>query len=185
MEDFSILGENLKSIRNKRGLSLSEASSLTGVSKTMLSQIERSESMPTIATVWKIANGLKIKLESLLDNPNPCSTYDVKNIKDMIPVEDDNGRMIIYSIFPFSPTSGYEVVYAVFKPGCSYTDPTSHENSTTEQIFVHQGTLDLIVGKKTYAINEGSSITFDSKDAHTYTNTGDTDVNALIIVNYD
>ena len=49
--------------RNQRqyGLSLEQVSALTGVSKTMLSQIESSKSIPTIATVFKIANGLKSK----------------------------------------------------------------------------------------------------------------------------
>lgn len=65
MNDFSALGEKLKNTRNEMGLSLSKVSSMIGVSKTMLSQIERSESTPTIATVWKIANGLRIKFETL------------------------------------------------------------------------------------------------------------------------
>ena len=63
MQGIHSLGENLKSTRNRMGLSLDEVSSMTGVSKTMLSQIERSQSVPTLATVWKIANGLKIKFE--------------------------------------------------------------------------------------------------------------------------
>ena len=58
------IGENLKNIRKSMGLSLDAVSSMTGVSKTMLSQIERSESVPTLATVSKIANGLKIRQSS-------------------------------------------------------------------------------------------------------------------------
>ncbi|MBC7000981.1 helix-turn-helix transcriptional regulator [Photobacterium sp. BZF1] len=181
MDDFSVLGDNLKSTRKKMGLSLDKVSAMTGVSKTMLSQIERSESMPTIATVWKIANGLKIKLETLLENSS--SEVDVQNIEDMIPVMDDDGKMIIHSIFPFSPTSGYEVFHGTFKPGCNYSK-SNHTNSTTEQIFVNQGVLELVVSGQSYVLKAGSSITFDSMQEHRYINPGDEDAKVVIIVNY-
>ncbi|MDB1125760.1 helix-turn-helix domain-containing protein [Vibrio algarum] len=133
MSDFSALGEKLKSTRNKMGLSLNEVSSMTGVSKTMLSQIERSESMPTISTVWKIANGLKIKLETLLDNSNKL--YDVKNIDDMIPIKDDDEKMIIFSIFPFSPTSGFEVFTGYSNRGATIQNPTTRTVVQNNYLF--------------------------------------------------
>ena len=58
--NITILGKRLKEIRRDMGLSLSEVSVITGVSKTMLSLFERGESLPTISVLWKIANGVKI-----------------------------------------------------------------------------------------------------------------------------
>ena len=78
MNDFSSLGENLKAIRDKRGLNLNDVSELTGISKAMLSKIERGESVPTITTVWKIANGLKITLNALAGEVD--SNYAVRDI---------------------------------------------------------------------------------------------------------
>ena len=58
MENFNIVfAKNLKRIREDRKLSLDKVADLTGVSKSMLGQIERGDSNPTITTVWKIANG--------------------------------------------------------------------------------------------------------------------------------
>lgn len=72
MEEINkIIGRNLKSFRITNKLSLERAAELTGVSKTMIGQIERGESSPTITTIWKIANGLKISFTSLIDNPQP------------------------------------------------------------------------------------------------------------------
>ncbi len=68
-----VLAENLKTLRANRKLSLDKVAELTGVSKTMLSQIERGESNPTIHTVWKIANGLKISFTAP-DQPTPNPT---------------------------------------------------------------------------------------------------------------
>ena len=84
MESYLELGERLKEIRGNMGLSLEQVSALTGVSKTMLSQIESSKSIPTIATVFKIANGLKIKVDSLLCGEKK-QYYDVININNLSP----------------------------------------------------------------------------------------------------
>ena len=81
MESYLELGERLKEIRGNMGLSLEQVSALTGVSKTMLSQIESSKSIPTIATVFKISNGLKIKVDSLLCGEKK-QYYDVININN-------------------------------------------------------------------------------------------------------
>lgn len=64
-----IIGENLKKARYDRELSLDKTSNLTGVSKAMLGQIERGESNPTVATLWKITNGLEITFSSFQDLP--------------------------------------------------------------------------------------------------------------------
>lgn len=58
---------NLRRLRDDRKLSLDAAAQLTGVSKSMLGQIERGDVNPTISVLWKIANGLKISFSALLE----------------------------------------------------------------------------------------------------------------------
>ena len=66
MEDInSIVAENLRRLRESRRLSLDAAARLTGVSKSMLGQIERGEVNPTVSTMWKIAGGLKVNFTAL------------------------------------------------------------------------------------------------------------------------
>ncbi|WP_072682015.1 helix-turn-helix domain-containing protein [Arcobacter sp. LA11] len=182
MNDFSALGEKLKNTRNKMGLSLSDVASRTGVSKTMLSQIERSESIPTLATVWKIANGLKIKFETLLDYTNKL--YDVKNIETMTPLRDNDDRFLIYCISPFSPISGFECFYGIIKPGAHYP-AVDHRNSIKEHLTIFQGELELVVGSNSYQLKAGSTIEFDPREDHTYINNGEIDTLAHFIVSYE
>ena len=181
MNDFSALGEKLKKTRNEMGLSLSEVSSMTGVSKTMLSQIERSESVPTLSTVWKIANGLRIKFNTLLEYSNRL--YDVKKIDNMVPLTDNDDHILLYCIFPFSPLSGFECFYGIVKPGCNYT-AAHHKNSNTEYLLVSQGEIELVVGTDSYHLKAGSSIAFDAKEDHKYINNGEVDAIAHFIVSY-
>ncbi len=56
----------LKELRRERGWSLDKAAIATGVSKAMLGQIEREESSPSIATLWKIASGFNTSFSSFI-----------------------------------------------------------------------------------------------------------------------
>lgn len=183
-EEFLSIGDNLKHLRNQMNLSLSEVSRLTGVSKTMLSQIERSESTPTISTVWKIANGLKIKFDTLLDNRS-SHLCDIKRCEDMVPLRDKSHLAEIYCMVPFSPTNGqgYEFFYCLFHPGCNYVSD-GHKNSVSELIFVFQGTLELIVETKSYLITAGSVITIEASSTHHYINNGTEDAMFCCLVSY-
>jgi transcriptional regulator with XRE-family HTH domain len=174
MNDFSALGEKLKAIREKRNLNLSDVSELTGISKAMLSKIERGESVPTITTVWKIANGLKITLNSLAGKAD--SSYIIKDISETTPLIDVGGLFKIYNIFPFSPFDGIQVFYGVFKPGYHY-EPSMfiHESSDKEYCIVFKGELDVVIGSKTYHLKEGCGIDFDSNEKHGYINRGKED----------
>jgi transcriptional regulator with XRE-family HTH domain len=60
------LAATLKTLRQQRGWSLSRLAEETGVSKAMLGQIERNESSPTVATLWKIATGLNVPFSAFI-----------------------------------------------------------------------------------------------------------------------
>ena len=86
----SMIAANLKRIRKEKKLSLDNAAEMTGVSKSMLGQIERGESSPTVATLWKIATGLHISFTALLEG----QAMETKIIQkeDIRPLLSDEGR---------------------------------------------------------------------------------------------
>ena len=155
------IGENLKNIRKSMGLSLDAVSSMTGVSKTMLSQIERSESVPTLSTVSKIANGLKIRFDNLLTSP----------------------QSLYCCIFPFTPATGFEIFYCVLKPGCNHVSQT-HKNGRTEYVMVADGEVEVAVGDNIYQLKRGASIAFDASAEHKYINNGIEDANMYFVLSY-
>lgn len=72
MENLArFLSTTLKQLRQQRGWSLSRLAEATGVSKAMLGQIERNESSPTVATLWKIATGLNVPFHNLFLRRSP------------------------------------------------------------------------------------------------------------------
>ena len=60
---------NLKRIRQSKGMSLDQASEQTGVSKSMLSQIEKGTANPSLGVLGKITSGLRIEFQELIATP--------------------------------------------------------------------------------------------------------------------
>ena len=85
------LAENLNKIRVERHLSLDKVAQLTEISKSMLGQIEREETNPSISTVWKIANGLKIPLTRLIETTLPEKRLIKK--EDIPPLFEDEKKV--------------------------------------------------------------------------------------------
>ena len=181
--DYAIqIGQRIKAYRTARSLTVKELAAKAQITPSMLSQIERSESVPTLATVSKIANGLKIRFDNLLTSPQ--SLYcDIKYIENISPVVDNDGKILFYCIFPFTPTTGFEIFYCVLKPGCNHVSQT-HKNGRTEYVMVADGEVEVAVGDNIYQLKRGASIAFDASAEHKYINNGIEDANMYFVLSY-
>lgn len=161
------IAAKLKSIRTARGLSLDEAATLTGVSKPMLGQIERGQSIPTVTILWKIATGLKTPLSAFLEDPQAKFTVTAPNPSHVI--LGDKGNMRAYPLFSYDPLRSVETFYIEFDPGCRHVSD-KHNDGVEEHIFVLCGTLRLILGDQPVELNEKQAIRFQADIPHTYQN---------------
>ncbi len=175
------IGSVLKRVRFEKGMTLEETSNLTGVSKAMLGQIERGESIPTISTLWKISTGLRISFSELLGSET--NNFEVIPIHDMEPIYESDGKMILYNVFPFDPMAGFEYFYIKLIPGAKHVS-TPHKNSREEYIVVTKGTLELTVDNQIFELKAPSSLKFKSNKNHTYSNPYETEVIFQNIVRY-
>lgn len=163
----SAIGERLKEIRANRNLSLDETSKLTGVSKPMLGQIERGQSIPTITTLWRIATGLKAPLSSFLEEQR--TEYSVVDIENEEIISEDNGRMRAYPIFTYDPIRNVEIFYIEFDNGCSHASE-KHNDGVEEYIMVIAGKLQLVLNGQEITVNQKQSIRFKADIPHAYNN---------------
>ncbi|MGO4729377.1 helix-turn-helix domain-containing protein [Paenibacillus sp. 2KB_22] len=164
-----ILAQNLKQLREQRKLSLDKVAEMSGISKTMLGQIERGESNPSIATVWKIANGLKISFTALIHEPKSDTTVVTGN--DIQVLMEDEGRVRIYPHFPFEEGRRFEIYMMEMDPQ-SALNAESHIEGTEEFITVFEGEVTIRVGTEEYTVNQGESIRFGADKPHAYVNAG-------------
>lgn len=182
MEEINlIIAKNLKEFRESKKLSLERVSELTGVSKTMIGQIERGESSPTITTVWKIANGLKISFTSLINNPQPDTKVISKNEIQIL--SEDNGRYRVYPYFPFEDDRRFEVYSVEIEEGGSL-EADSHREGTEEFITVFEGELTISVNSNEYTVKKGNAIRFRADKPHSYYNHGETLTRLSMIIYY-
>lgn len=166
-EPVTAIGERLKEIRISRNLSLEEASRLTKVSKPMLGQIERGQSIPTITTLWKIATGLKAPLSSFLEEQKP--EYSVVDIEKEETISADNGRMRAYPLFPYDPIRNAEIFYIEFDAGCSHSSE-KHIDGVEEYILVLSGALQLVLNGQEITIRQKQALRFRADIPHSYNN---------------
>lgn len=161
------IGEKLKSIRSARTLSLDDAAALTGVSKPMLGQIERGQSIPTVTTLWKIATGLKTPLSFFLEETQ--TEYAVVSPDQSNVILGDGGKMRAYPLFTYDPVRSVETFYIKFAPGCHHSSD-KHNDGVEEHIFVLRGMLRLVLGDKTIDVGERRAVRFRADMPHAYQN---------------
>ena len=161
------IGEKLKSLRSTRTMSLDDVSALTGVSKPMLGQIERGQSIPTVTTLWKIATGLKTPLSFFLEGPQ--AEYTVVSPDQANVILGGNGKMRAYPLFTYDPVRSVETFYIEFVPDCRHFSDR-HNDGVEEHIFVLRGTLRLVLGDKMVDVSEKQAVRFRADIPHTYQN---------------
>jgi len=171
MEDVqSIISKNVRLLRDQKKLSLEKMAELTGVSKTMIGQIERGESSPTLTTIWKIANGLKVSFTSLINNPQPDTKVILR--KDIQALSEDNGKYKVYPSFPFQDDRHFEM-YTVEIETEGKLSSEGHKEGAEEFITVFEGELTVEVNNCQYTLNSGDSIRFKADRSHSYYNLGE------------
>ncbi|MFT6927045.1 MAG: transcriptional regulator with XRE-family HTH domain [Psychromonas sp.] len=155
----SHIAKHLKSLRNKKKLSLDAAAKATGVSKAMLGQIEREESSPTISTLWKISSGLETSFSAFFaDEPQLCSS------ETIFPNDPD---MKIKTLFPFKADAGLEV-FEITLTGHHKQMSSPHGAGVIEHIHVLEGQLSIYSDGEWHLLNSGESMRFFSDQAHGY-----------------
>jgi len=176
-----IVAENLKRLREERKLSLDAVAKSSGVSKSMLGQIERGVTNPTISTLWKIANGLKISFTSLMLRPE--ADIEIVQRSAITPFVETDGKYRNYPVFPFDNSRGFEMYTIELDPG-SRLDAEPHPAGTQEFITVFSGTLTVLLNGQRWAVGDGDSIRFKADRKHAYANEGNTLCRLSMVICY-
>lgn len=165
----SAVSQNIKQIREQKKLTLDAAAGVTGVSRSMLAQIEKGDANPTISILWKIANGYKVSFTSLIElAPEPATVIRSDAVQ---PIVEDNGKYINYPAFGFDEQRCFETYRIVIAAGGSL-QAEPHLAGTEEYITVFAGSVAIQANDQTFYLNEGDSIRFMADTPHSYKNEG-------------
>ena len=175
------LANNLQKIREERNLSLDKLSEMTGVSKSMLRQIEIGQSNPTIATIWKIANGLRIPFSALLKEQTQDVT--LRSFKSDDPLKGETEGYRLYPLLSFTPERPFETYYVEMEPGTSL-DAEPHQGNAEEHVFVLGGKIKIFVEENSYILTREQYLSFQADCVHRYQNVGEDTVLAIMLISY-
>lgn len=175
------IGANVKAVRERKKLTLDAAAQQTGVSRSMLAQIEKGDVNPTISVLWKIANGYRVSFTSLMEE-GPGAPLLIR--ADAVePLVEDGGRYFNYPAFPFRDDRHFETYRIRIEPhGGLEAQP--HMAGTEEYVTVFSGSVEICAGDERFALNEGDSLRFRTDTEHSYRNTGETTAWLGMIIYY-
>ena len=158
------VARRLKAVRKAQALSLDKAAASTGVSKAMLGQIERGESSPTIATLWKIATGLNTSFSSFLSEEE-TALKDEKNADNGAFINDPN--MKVKTLFAFNSNTGFEMFeLQIF--GHHEQHSSAHQLGVTEHIHVTKGKLSVFQDGHWQVYEAGTQCVLYADQPHGY-----------------
>jgi len=176
------VGATLQGLRQAQGLSLDELSRRAGVSKSMLSQIERNQANPTVAVVWRLANALRVELSELLGGERVAAPA-----IEMVPahatpaMSSPDGLCQLRILGPIDLAGQFEWYQLTIAPGGAL-ESAAHEPGSKEHLSVLSGTLDVSAAGSTQSLKPGETARYAVDGPHAIRNSSAQPAVALLVV---
>jgi len=162
---LTLLPARLKEARRAQGLSLEAVANLSGVSRSMVSQIERGESSPTIATLWNLTRALQVDFAGLLEAGEAADRIDVLRARDVPVIDSKTAHCTIAILSPPEDVGGHEVYDISFASGGALISQP-HAPGTREQLTVLEGRVVLTSGTAEDRLEPGDTARYAADVAH-------------------
>jgi transcriptional regulator with XRE-family HTH domain len=156
------LATRLKDLRAERGLTLDELAKESGVSRSMISLIERAESSPTASVLDKLAASLGVTLASLFAEEERADADPVARLADQAVWCDPETGYIRRNLSPPATGSPIELVEVVLPPGTRVAyDSGSRVALVDQQIWVLEGSIEVTFGGNVYHLAAGDCLAME------------------------
>jgi transcriptional regulator with XRE-family HTH domain len=155
------IAERVRELRAAKGLSLEALAAHSGVSRSMISLIERGESSPTAVVLEKLATALGVMLASLFDTPAAAQApaSPVARSADQAQWQDPASGYLRRNISPPGVPQPMQIVEVHFPPGGRVAFETGARDARVhQQVWVLEGAIDITVGDARHALREGDCL---------------------------
>jgi len=193
-EELEGIGDRLREERTNAGISQRELARRLGLSASLISQLEKGVSKPSVGTLYAIVTELDLSLDALLrgsDDPAPTSsqrgngktaqTSPLVHPEERRGIELDSG--VRWEELTPSPERGIDFLHAIYEvDGASTPDESLMRHDGQEYGYVISGRLGIQLAFEHYVLEAGDSIGFESTKPHRLYNMGDEPVHAIWLV---
>ena len=166
---YNHISLTLKKLRRERGWSLDKTAEKTGVSKAMLGQIERKESSPTIATLWKIASGFDTSFSSFIEDIHSDFNGSIYRGGQTQQLHPSDEKIRVMPLFPFDKQLNFEIYVIELLPMCEHLSPP-HQPGVIEHVVVAEGKMEVLVNNTWQLLKKGEGLRFNANQPHGYRN---------------
>ena len=178
-----LLCDRVRELRRKRGWTLEQTSAACGVSKSMLSEIERGRANPTLAVAFRIAQAFGMGLGEMVDAPAASSRIDVIRAEDRSYQYRSDRHCRIRTLSPLHLEKSVEYYEIVLRPGGALRS-LPHFAGARELLTVQQGTSRVSSGGDREDLARGDSAHYPADQPHAIENTGDDEAVLYLVVTY-
>jgi transcriptional regulator with XRE-family HTH domain len=178
------LGKRVKKLRGDRGWSLEELANVSGVSRSMLSEIEREKANPTLTVTFRIARAFGLTLQELIESAEAsASKIQVIRASDRAQVFRSDKQHEIRTLSPLNLEKDVEFYEVTLRPGGALRSQP-HFEGTREFLTVEEGSVRIESDQDTDELTKGDSGTYRADVAHAIVNTGKADALVFLVVIY-
>jgi transcriptional regulator with XRE-family HTH domain len=154
------IASRVRQLRAGRALSLDALAERSGVSRSMISLIERGETSATAVVLEKLAAGLDVALAALFEPPDR-PPHPVVRRSDQAVWRDPGSGYVRRNVSPSGQLTPIQIVEVEFPPGAHVAYETGGRQPTIHhQVWVLEGAIDVTVGTDAYALRAGDCLAF-------------------------
>ena len=175
------LGGRVRELRRGRGLTLEDLAEQSGVSRAMISKLERGEKNPTLVVAAKLAEGLGVTLSQLAGMEERREVVVVPRERRMVMRDPETGfeRQLLSPNFV---GRGVEFIRNEIPEGSTSGEFPPHRRGVEEHIVVERGSLRATVGGEEYLLGEGDALYFEADVPHCFDNAGEGECSYYLVI---
>ncbi len=175
------LGARVKDLRKGKGLTLQDLAGRSGVSRAMISKLERGEKNPTLVVAARLAEGLEVTLSQLAGTEDRREVVVVPRRRRMVMRDPDTGfeRQLLSPSFGGRTT---EFIRNVVPEGSTSGEFPPHRRGVEEYIVVEKGELKATLGGEEHLLAEGDAVFFEADVPHRFDNAGPGECSYYLVI---
>ena len=174
------LGKTIQRLRKAYNLSLSELAEQSGVAKSIISQIERNETNPTLATIWRLSQALDVSIERVLST-NEEEAFIEKIARPDTPILVSEDGKLRLAIIGWIKTVEWLQWYEVSAEPGGELDSEGHQRGSIESLSGSSGEFEVEVGGITQRAKAGETLRYPCDRQHVVRCIGDQPGTALMV----
>ena len=176
--------DRVRTLRKAKGWTLEQLASLSGVSRSMLSQIERGGASPTLGVAFRIAQAFGMKLGDLVDSPQPRARIELIRSTDRGTLFRDDNQCRIRTLSPLHLEKQVEFYELTLKPAGSLVS-APHVPGTREFLAIETGSVRVTSAEESAEMQPGDSAHYPADVPHRIDNLHGGETVAFLVVIYE